>query len=105
MLLQSRIDDDTVLFIDTEVTGAFGKGDDDLGFHPDAILDNVVKVSAHVARRLAEAAANATAGEDAPPSSLSLEFGIKVDSNSVVSVASDINRAHFRVRAEWTPRV
>ena len=104
MLLESRLDEETFLYIDTDVTGGFVKGDDDLGFHPDQILDNVVKVAAIVASRLAEAGSHSTEGADAAPTRLSLAFGIKVDGSSVVSVASDISSAHFQVTAEWAPQ-
>lgn len=104
MLLESRLDEDTLLYIDTDVTGGFSKGDDEMGFHPDQILDNVVKVAAVVASRLAEAGAHSTERSGAAPSRLSLAFGIKVDGSSVVSVASDISSAHFQVTAEWAPQ-
>lgn len=104
MLLPSHIDDNTVLYIDTEVAGGFAKGDDDLGFHPDQVLDNVVKVASLVARRLAETAAQEAAGGHPTPSRLTLSFGIKVDGASVVSVASNGASAHFQVTAEWAPQ-
>jgi hypothetical protein len=104
VLLASHIDDHTTLFIDTEVAGGFAKGDDDLGFHPDQILDNVVKVASLVARRLAETAAQDSEGSTSSATRLSLSFGIKVDGNSVVSVASSASSAHFQVTAEWAPR-
>lgn len=104
MLLASRLDEHTTLYIDTEVAGGFAKGDSDTDFHPDQVLDNVVKVASIVARRLADAAAHDTAGAQSPPSRLTLAFGIKVDGASVVSVSSDISHAHFQVTAEWAPR-
>ncbi|MCK6502659.1 hypothetical protein L6R53_04565 [Myxococcota bacterium] len=104
MLLASHIDDQTTLYIDTEVAGGFAKGDDDLGFHPDQVLDNVVKVASLVARRLAEAAAHDSEGAQSTASRLSLSFGIKVDGAAVVSVASSASAAHFLVTAEWTPQ-
>jgi len=104
VLLQSQLDDDTTIFIDTQVAAGFAKGSEDTDFHPDAVLDNVVKVAAAVARKMADAATEATAGATSPPAKLTLSFGIKVSGSSIVSVASDLNHAHFQVTAEWAPR-
>lgn len=103
MLLESRLDADTTLFIDVEPTPGFAKDEGTLGFHPDQILDNVVKVSTLVAQMLASAGA-ATQGETAAaPTLVSLEFGIKVDGNAVVSLAARPDWAHFRIKTEWSP--
>lgn len=104
MLLESRLDEETTLFVDVEPAAGFAKDDGDYDFHPDQILDNVVKVSSIVARRLADSANAMISEGKAPPSSLRLEFAIRVDGNSVVSLAPRPEWGHFRVTAEWRPR-
>ncbi len=105
MLLQSYIDDTTCLNIEVEATGDFHKNEDEGGaFHPDKVLDNVVQVAALVARRMSDAASDAAASSATPPSRLTLTFGIRVDGAAVVSLASDLSKAHFQVKAEWAPK-
>lgn len=105
MLLQSYIDENTCLHIEVESSGDFNKGSEESeAFHPDRVLDNVVAVAALVARRMSEAASKSAASSDTPPSRLELTFGIRVDGGAVVSLASDLNKAHFQVRAEWAPK-
>lgn len=106
MLLQSYIDESTCLNIEVEASGDFHKNDDEGSvFHPDKVLDNVVEVAALVARRMSDAASRAAASSDTPPSRLTLTFGIRVDAGAVVSLSSDISKAHFQVKAEWAPKV
>lgn len=102
MLIENRLDEETSVFIDVEIAGGFARGEDDYGFHPDNILDNVVKVSSLVAAKLADSA-QAAAEHHTKPSRLALEFGLKVDANSVVSIANNSQAAHFKVVAEWAP--
>ena len=54
------------------------------------------------ARKLSEAAAQASVALPAP-SNVALRFGIRVDSNSVVSVARAPDGAQFQVTVEWNP--
>ncbi|MCB9778386.1 MAG: hypothetical protein H6742_07480 [Alphaproteobacteria bacterium] len=103
MLIENRLDDETSVFIDVEIAGGFARGEDDYGFHPDQILNNVVKVSSLVASKLAESAQQ-TAEKHEAPSRLTLEFGLKIDANSVVCIANNSQAAHFKVVAEWAPR-
>ena len=101
MLLHSQVDEDTLLYIDVEPSPGFSKDEGGFDAHPDQILDNVVKVSTVVATKLAASARAAADIAASPPSSLKLEFGIKVNGESVVVVASRPDFAHFRVTAEW----
>lgn len=103
MLLHSRIDDNTLLYIDVEPSPGFAKDEGDFDFSPDEILDRVVTVSTVVARKLAATASEAASMDAASPSSLRLEFGIKVNGESVVMVAPNPNAAHFKITAEWSP--
>lgn len=101
MLLHSHIDENTLLYIDVEPSPGFSKDEGEFDAHPDQILDSVVRVSTVVATKLARSAAEAAEIADSPPSSLRLEFGIKVNGESVVMVAPRPDFAHFRVVAEW----
>ncbi len=104
MFLQSQLDDETVLFIDVEPTQGFAKDEGTHDFHPNEVLDNVVKVSTVVAQRLADTASAAAAASEQPPARLRLEFGIKIDMNSVVALAPNPSGCHFKITAEWTPQ-
>ena len=101
MLLEARMED-TVVYIDAETAGGINKGDLAVSFEPDEILDNVVAVAGIFARKLSEAAAQASVALPAP-SNLTLRFGIRVDNNSVVSVARSPEGAQFQVTVAWTP--
>lgn len=101
MLLHSHIDENTLLYIDVEAAQGFSKDEGRFDAHPDQILDSVVKVSTVVATKLAASARAAADIAKTPPSSLKLEFGIKVNGESVVMVAPRPDAAHFRVTAVW----
>jgi hypothetical protein len=100
MLLESRLDEKTALFIDCETVGGFGKGEAGSGFDPDAVLDNVVTLATGLGKALAAAAAGAGKSQPAP-ASLELEFALRIDSNSVVAVAANPESGQFRVRVRW----
>jgi hypothetical protein len=103
MLLEARIDPKTVVYIDAETAGGFAKGGDIEGFNEEQALDNVVRVATLVGRRLAETAGLTSAGADGP-TSLDLCFAVKIDGNSVVSIAKNPDGGQFRVTARWAPR-
>ena len=71
-----------------------------MDYHPDEALDHVVQIAAGVANQLAVAAAGV---HTAAPKPGELEFGIKIDSNSTVSIARSAATGQFRVRVRWTP--
>ncbi len=104
MLLESHLNKDTILYIDVEPMQGFAKDEGTHDFHPDQVLENVVKVSTLVAQQLAETAAAASEGAHQTPSRLTLEFGIKVDLNAVVSLAPKPGESHFKITAEWAPK-
>ncbi len=102
MLLESRLDENTTLLIDAEAMGGISKDDVDADFHPDDVFDHVVNTAAVVARKLAEAAARST--EAFPtPTGIDMRFGVRVDSNSVVSVSRNPSQAQFQITASWRP--
>lgn len=101
MLLETRIDD-AVIYIDSEASGGIDKSVFNGDFDPDRIVDNVVGVVGLMARKLSEAAGQASVSVMAP-SRIEIRFGVKVDGNSVVAVARDAAEAQFQVMVEWSP--
>lgn len=96
MLLQTRLDENTDLFIDCETSGGFDKDQTALDFHPDDATDHVVQIATGVAGRLRDVAA--AAGEKAE---VSVTFAVKVDSNAVVCVARDPAAGQFQVTVRY----
>lgn len=101
MLLESRLSDDTTLFIDCETVGGFDKSStSDEFFHPDEAIQNVCRIAGQIASELA-ASARAAAGTKPAPAGLELEFSVKVDSQATVSVARAPDAGQFKVRVRW----
>jgi hypothetical protein len=96
MLLCTQLDEKTDLYVDCETTGTFDKSQTSLDFHPDDAIGHVVTIATGVASKLQAMAAGA--GGDAE---IDVEFGIKIDSNAVVSVARNTNDGQFRVRVRY----
>jgi hypothetical protein len=105
MLLEARIDQDTIVYIDAEAVGGFSKGGQIGGFLESETLDNVVRVATLVGRRLAETARlTGSVGATEGASTLDLAFAVKVDAGAVVSIAKTPDEGQFRVTARWSPR-
>jgi hypothetical protein len=96
MLLQTRLDAETDLFIDCETSGGFDKDQTALDFHPDDATDHVVTIAKGVVARLKDVAE--AAGGDAQ---VEVTFSIKVDSNAVVAVARQPDAGQFRVTVRY----
>lgn len=96
MLLQTRLDENTDLFVDCETSGGFDKDQTALDFHPDDATDHVVSIATGVAARLRAVAA--AAGEQAE---VEVTFGVKIDSNAVVCVSRDPGAGQFQVRVRY----
>jgi len=100
MLLESRLSDDTTLFIDCETAGGFDKSEATNDFHPDDAIKHVCRIAGQVASELAESA-RAAAGATPSPGSLELQFSVKVDSRASVSVARTADDGQFKVTVRW----
>ena len=100
MLLESRLSDDTALFIDCETVGGFDKSDATSDFHPDDAIKNVCTIAGQVAAELASAA-RAAAGSKPSPGGLELAFSVKVDSKACVSIARNAGDGQFKVTVRW----
>ena len=96
MLLQTRLDAETDLFIDCETSAGFDKDQTALDFHPDDATDHVVTIATGVVARLKDVAR--AAGDDAQ---VEVSFSIKVDSNAVVAVARQPDAGQFRVTIRY----
>jgi hypothetical protein len=100
VLLESRFSDDSPVLIDVEAVSSISKGDSAEIISPDDAMNKVLDLSGKVARELASAAAGATGGKP-NPSGIEMSFGIRVDSNAVVSVARRMDDAQFHVKVRW----
>lgn len=96
MLLQTRLNADTELFIDCETSGSFDKDETALDFHPDDAADHVVTIAKGVVARLRDV--SEAAGDDAQ---VEVSFSVKIDSNAVVSVAREPGAGQFRVTVRY----
>lgn len=100
MLVVSRLDENTALYIDAEVVGGVDKSEMETFFHPDDTLDDVVALASGIGSRLAEAAQQI--GDDVTaPSSFEVEFSLKVDSNATIAVARNLSVGQFKFRVVW----
>ena len=102
MFLECRIDEETVIYIDAEAAGGVSKDQMANDFHPDQAIQNVVNLAAAVARKLSEAAAGGSVSIPAPME-ISLDFGIRIDSDAVVSLSRNLPSSQFTVRVRWRP--
>jgi hypothetical protein len=96
MLLCTQLDENTDLYVDCETSGSFDKGQTSLDFHPDDAINHVVTIASGVATKLQAIAASAGKG-----AAVDVEFGVKIDSDAVVSVARGVEAGQFRVRIRY----
>lgn len=101
MLIESRVEN-TTFYIDAEAASGIDKGMLVGDFHPDRCLENVVGLVGFAAQKLGEAAGQASVGVFAP-SRIEIRFGVRVDGNSVTSIARVSEEAQFQVMLEWCP--
>lgn len=101
MLIESRVEA-TTLYIDAEASSGIDKGVLVGDFHPDRVLENVVGLIGFAAQQLSEAAGQASVSV-MPPSRIEIRFGVRVDGNSVVSIARKADDCQFMVTVEWMP--
>ena len=100
MLLETRLSDETYISIDAEAVASINKGDNAAITSPEKVMSEVLNLTGQIARDLAIAAKGA-ASTKPTPAGIELEFGIRVDSNSVVSVSRRPDDAQFKVRVRW----
>ena len=99
MLLESRLDGG-ILFIEAEAAGGIDKSSIPGDFQPDLVVNNVISVVSGFSRALAEAANQSSMALPAP-SSLEVKFGVRVDSNSVVSISRNLDVSQFHIKVTW----
>lgn len=102
MLIQTQIDKETMVYIDCEALQSISKDDDESGYRPDEIVENVVALGAAVARKLTEAASMGTTARPTP-AALSISFAVRVDTNAVVAISQTPQKGQFSIKVEWRP--
>ncbi len=100
MLLECRIDDKTIIFIDAEASAGLDKGEGGDDFVPEKAIDNILKTTAVMAKRLSDLLAQESFMVS-PPSRLAIDFGVRVDSLAAVSVSKTPEECQFRISLEW----
>lgn len=98
MLLESRINDRSTLTIDAESVGGIDKGGTSVQSHPDKLLPNLLVAIQGVAENIGEAFDVDTAY---PPAEMEVSFTLRMDSNSIVSVARSAEAGQFKVTLRW----
>lgn len=98
MLLESRLSEKLVLYIDAESVGGVDKSQLAVSADPDHILRNTVAAVRAAAEQLGEGLN--TQGRPAPVT-MEVHFGIRVDSNAVVAIARTPEEGQFRVSFRW----
>ncbi len=101
MLIESRVGA-TTLYIDSEAASGIDKGVLVGDFHPDRVLENVVGLVGFASQQLSEAAGQASMSVMAP-TRIEIRFGVRVDGNSVTSIARKADDCQFMVTIEWCP--
>jgi hypothetical protein len=100
MLLECRVDDKTVIYIDAEASAGLDKGGGGADFVPDKAIDNILRTTAGMAKRLSDLLGQETFVVS-PPSRLAIDFGVRVDSLAAVSVSKTPEECQFRISLEW----
>lgn len=99
MLLESQLNDRTILIFDAESVGGIDKGAVSNQGHPDKIVPRTIEIVRALATQLA------TAAEGVPgpnqPTDMEVTFGVRVDSNAIVSIARNPSEGNIRVTLKW----
>ena len=100
MLLECRVDEKTVIYIDAEASAGIDKSEGGEKFVPDKAIDNILHTTAGMAKRLSDLLGQETFLVS-PPSRLVIDFGVFVDSLAAVAVSKTPEQSQFHVRLEW----
>jgi hypothetical protein len=84
VLLESHLKDNSIVVFDCESVAAIDKGGLTVRGHPDKVLPSMVDAIKGIAKEIGDAVAIETLPA---PSTMEVRFGLKVDSNGIVSVA------------------
>lgn len=94
MLIESYVGEKKVLVFDCESVSSIEKGGlTGVSGHPDRILPSMITTIGLVAEQMRQVMAG-----NGAPTSAEIEFGLKVDTSAVVSIARHVGDAHFVVR-------
>lgn len=97
MLLESRIDDRTILVIDAESVGGIDKGSLTVHSHPDKIMTRTVEIIRAVATQVVAAVDVGAAS----PTEMEVDFAVRVDSNATVALSRKADEGQFHVTLRW----
>ena len=84
MLLESHLDDKSIIVFDCESVGTVDKGGVAVRGHPDKVLSSMIVAIKSIARQVGEALNVDTLPA---PTDMEVRFSLKVDSNAIVSIA------------------
>lgn len=101
MLIESKVESEIVL-IEAEAASGIDKSSTAGSFDPDNVLQNVVGLVGAFTRALSESA-NQGAMALPTPARMEIRFGVRVDSNSVVSIGKTPEGCQFQVMVAWNP--
>ncbi len=95
MLLESNLNDRTTLIIDAESVGGIDKGALTVQSHPDKIVPRAIEMIKAMADQLGSVAKAPGAPE------MEVSFAVRVDSNSIVSIARTTESGQLLVTLRW----
>ena len=95
----SRLDEDTIILVETESSGAFNKGDLEVQPEPEraifATVETVQKLSRVLAAGILPTVRDIRAG------GFEIQYGVKIDANGSVVVSSSAAQGKFLVTLRW----
>lgn len=97
MLLECRVGEGSFIVLDAESTGGIDKSVTKIVSHPDQVVGQTLDAIRAIAGSF-----GAGVGDSAErPSTLEVQFGVRVDSNATVTVAKTPEQGQFRVTLRW----
>jgi len=101
LFYETKLDDNTWIFLDTESSGAFAKNDLESTMTPAAAIQNSLDLALNMGRALS----NKLAVDIDPRMAFDFEFAVKADAQGNVMVATNPGGGQFKVTLRWTPYV
>jgi hypothetical protein len=97
----SRLDEETLVMVECETTGAFSKSDLEIKPDPERAIFNSVESIARIARTFS--AGIVPNLREIRANSFELNFACKVDGNGSVMVSQRSDDGQFRITLRWAP--
>ncbi len=96
----SRLDEDTVIQIETESSGAFNKGDLEIQPDPERAVFQTVETVQRLSRVLA--AGILPTVRDVRASGFEIAYRVKIDASGAVAISSNPSEGQFQVTLRWS---